>query len=65
MRQEDRIFFDGALWWQPDETVAAEIIERIVRGDGSTKASPRDRIIAEYSWESAGHRLVKILEELW
>jgi glycosyltransferase involved in cell wall biosynthesis len=63
MRQEDPILFGGALWWQPDETVAVEIIERIVRGDGSAKASPRDRIIAEYSWESAGHRLIKVLEE--
>jgi glycosyltransferase involved in cell wall biosynthesis len=64
MRQEDRIFFDGASWWQPDETVAVEIIERIVRGDSPTKVSPRDRIIAEYSWESAGRRLIKVLEEL-
>jgi glycosyltransferase involved in cell wall biosynthesis len=64
MRQEDRIFFDGASWWQPDETVAVENIERIVRGDGSTKVSPRDRIIAEYSWQSAGHRLIAVLEEL-
>ena len=64
MRQEDPILFGGALWWQPDETVAVEIIERVVRGDGSTKMAPRDRIIAEYSWENAGHRLIKVLEEL-
>ena len=64
MRREDRIFFDGASWWQPDETVAVEIIERIVRGDGLTKCLPRDRIIAEYSWEIAGHRLVQVIEEL-
>jgi glycosyltransferase involved in cell wall biosynthesis len=64
MRQEDQILFDGAFWWQPDETVAVEIIERIVRGDGTIKVLPRDRIIAEYSWANAGHRLIEVIEEL-
>jgi glycosyltransferase involved in cell wall biosynthesis len=64
MRQEDQIFFDGAFWWQPDENVAVEIIERIIQSDSSIKVLPRDRIIAEYSWANAGHRLIKILEEL-
>jgi glycosyltransferase involved in cell wall biosynthesis len=64
MRREDLIFFDGVLWWQPDENVAVEIIQRIIQSDGRTKLLPRDRIIAEYSWANAGHRLIQILEEL-
>jgi glycosyltransferase involved in cell wall biosynthesis len=64
MRREDLIFFDGVLWWQPDENVAVEIIQRIIRSDARTKLLPRDRIIAEYSWANAGHRLIQILEEL-
>jgi glycosyltransferase involved in cell wall biosynthesis len=64
MRREDQIFFDGVFWWQPDENVAVEIIQRIIRSDGRGKLLPRDRIIAEYSWANAGHRLIQILEEL-
>jgi glycosyltransferase involved in cell wall biosynthesis len=64
MRREDLIFFDGAFWWQPDENVAVEIIQRTIRGDGRTKLLPRDRIVADYSWANAGHRLIQILEEL-
>ena len=64
MRREDLIFFEGAFWWEPDENVAVEIIERTIRSDGPTKFLPRDRIIAEYSWANAGHRLIQVLEEL-
>jgi glycosyltransferase involved in cell wall biosynthesis len=64
MRREDQIFFDGVLWWQPDENVAVETIQRIIRSDGQTKLLPRERIIAEYSWANAGHRLIQVLEEL-
>jgi hypothetical protein len=64
MRREDQIFFDGVLWWQPDENAAVEIIQRIIRSDGRGKLLPRDRIIAEYPWANAGHRLIQILEEL-
>jgi glycosyltransferase involved in cell wall biosynthesis len=64
MRREDLIFFDGVLWWQPDENVAVEIIQRIIRSDARTKLLPRDRIIAEYSWANAGQRLIQVLEEL-
>ena len=64
MRREDQIFFDASSWWQPDENVAVEIIQRIIRSDGRTKLLPRDRIVAEYSWANAGNRLIQILEEL-
>jgi hypothetical protein len=64
MRREDLIFFEGAFWWEPVENVAVEIIERTIRSDGPTKSLPRDRIIAEYSWANAGHRLIQVLEEL-
>jgi len=63
MRREDLIYFDGASWWQPDENAAVEIIQRIIRGDSPAKILPRERIITEYSWVNAGHRLVQLLED--
>jgi glycosyltransferase involved in cell wall biosynthesis len=63
MRREDLIYFDGALWWEPDENAAVEIIQRIIRNDSKIKMLPRERIITEYSWANAGHRLIQVLEE--
>jgi len=63
MRSEDQIYFDGAFWWQPDENVAVQIIQRIIGNDCPSKISPRARIIAEYSWANAGRRLIQLLED--
>lgn len=63
MRREDQIYFDGAFWWQPDENVAVEIIQRIIGGDCPNKILPRERIIADYSWANAGRRLIQLLED--
>ena len=63
MRREDLIYFDGASWWEPDENAAVEIIHRIIRGDSPAKILPRERIVTEYSWVNAGHRLVHLLED--
>lgn len=60
---EDRIFFDNLRWWQPDEDAAVEIIRGIIRGSRPLKRSPKERIIADYTWEKAARRLIEILEE--
>jgi len=64
MGQEDRLWFEGAQWWQPDEDAAVEILGRIVRGDPSTKKSPQQRLCSEFSWEKAARQLLTILREL-
>jgi glycosyltransferase involved in cell wall biosynthesis len=60
---EDRIFFDNLSWWQPDENAAVEIIRQIIAGNRPAKQSPRERIIADFTWEKAANRLISILEE--
>ena len=62
MGAEDRMFFDGLRWWQPDEAAAAETIRRIVDGRAAPKASPARRLAAEYSWERAAARLLETLD---
>lgn len=61
---EDRVLFDGARWWQPDEAAAAEVVRSIVRGDGPPRPPPRARLLSEYTWEKAARRLVELIEEL-
>jgi glycosyltransferase involved in cell wall biosynthesis len=61
---EDRIFFDGLSWWQPDEDAAIAIIRRIIRGAAPAKQAPRRRIISDFSWASAARRLLEVLDEL-
>lgn len=62
MRQEDRLWFDGASWWQPDEDAAVAIIQRIIRGDAPSKRLPGERFRTEYSWANAARRLLEVLE---
>jgi len=62
MGAEDRMFFDGLRWWQPDEAAAAEAIRRIVDGRAPRKASPALRLAERYSWERAAARLLETLE---
>jgi glycosyltransferase involved in cell wall biosynthesis len=60
---EDRIFFDGASWWQPDEDAAVALIQRIICGEAPAKRSPSARFRAEYSWAKAARRLLEAIEE--
>jgi glycosyltransferase involved in cell wall biosynthesis len=60
---EDRVLFDGASWWQPDEDAAAAIIQRIIKGNASSERPPGERFRAKYSWGNAARRLLELLEE--
>lgn len=57
---EDRIFFDGLNWWNPDEDAAAELIRAIAGSKAAPKRSPKDRIAAQYTWAKAAERLLEI-----
>ena len=61
-RREDRLWFDGASWWQPDEEAAVAFIQQIIRGDAPSKRSPGERFRTEYSWANAARRLLEVLE---
>jgi glycosyltransferase involved in cell wall biosynthesis len=62
--REDQVLFESACWWQPDEQAAAALIGRIIRGDVALKRSPRERLLAQYSWAAAARRLLELLDEL-
>jgi glycosyltransferase involved in cell wall biosynthesis len=57
-------WFEGASWWAPDEDVAVEKVRAAIAGDDGGVSSPRDRILAELSWERATKCLRGLLEEL-
>jgi hypothetical protein len=63
MGREDLAFFRGLSFWQPDEAAAVEVLRGIIGGCRAAKPSPRDRIIARYSWQSAAQRLLAVLSE--
>jgi glycosyltransferase involved in cell wall biosynthesis len=56
--------FSGAEWWEPDPEAAATAIGAAVRGADPPRASARDRVATEFTWEKATARLIAILEEL-
>jgi hypothetical protein len=58
---EDRIFFDGLGWWEPDEDAAVEIIRRIVGRTATLKDSPQARIIRDYTWAKAAAQLIDLI----
>jgi glycosyltransferase involved in cell wall biosynthesis len=56
--------FVGAEWWDPDEDAAVGLIRAAIDGREVPKASPRERILRELSWERSVSRLVSIVDEL-
>jgi len=56
--------FEGADWWEPDETAAEEAVREAVAGQDRDRTSARSRVAAEFTWELATTRLIAILEEL-
>jgi glycosyltransferase involved in cell wall biosynthesis len=58
---EDRIFFEGLNWWDPDVSAAAATIRAIVDGTARPTASPQRRVLDEFTWEAAGRSLLAIL----
>lgn len=60
---EDRIFFEGLNWWDPDVAAAAATIRAIIDGTAPLPASPQRRVLEEFTWEAAGRSLLAILSE--
>ena len=58
---EDRVLFEGACWWRPDEEAAAEIIRGAIDGRRARQPPPSARLASTYSWEAAGRRLLELL----
>lgn len=61
MGREDRLWFEGLCWWQPDEDIAVDTIRRAVRDPGSSLPGPQARLVREYTWEKAAAKLIAVL----
>jgi glycosyltransferase involved in cell wall biosynthesis len=55
--------FAGAKWWEPDEREAIAAIQAALEGRDQPRASARDRVRREFTWEQATRQLISILEE--
>jgi hypothetical protein len=53
-----------AHWWEPDEDEAIDCIRLAIEGGDWGKASARNRIVGQFTWEKATHRLMDILNEV-
>ena len=56
--------FQGANWWEPDPAGLAASIRAAIEGRDHDKASLRQRILTEFTWEKATRRLIEILSEI-
>jgi glycosyltransferase involved in cell wall biosynthesis len=61
---ETAALFEGANWWAPDHQEAVAAVRAAIRGDGPCRASARQRVLSEFTWEAATDRLIQILGEL-
>jgi glycosyltransferase involved in cell wall biosynthesis len=55
---EDRIFFDGLNWWDPDVQSAAGVIRDILDHRRGPHPSPAHRLASTYSWERVARSLL-------
>jgi glycosyltransferase involved in cell wall biosynthesis len=56
--------FEGAEWWEPDPDQAAQIIRSEIDGCSGRNHLARERILANFTWQQATHRLIEILAEV-
>lgn len=65
MGVEDRMFFDGLSWWNPDEDAAADVIRRVVDGDDAiTGNAPGARLASDFAWPRAARRLLEVIGDV-
>jgi glycosyltransferase involved in cell wall biosynthesis len=57
------MLFDGASWWDPDEDAAVALVQAAIDGTETPKAPARDRILRDFTWQTATRRLRQILDE--
>jgi glycosyltransferase involved in cell wall biosynthesis len=60
---ETGLLFQGANWWEPDEEAAVAAIRAAIDGRDGDRASARERILSDFTWEVATRRLIAILGE--
>lgn len=56
--------YSGLEWWFPDEAVAGGLLTRIIRDPRSERRSARARLLADFTWEKAAHRLIGTLKTI-
>jgi glycosyltransferase involved in cell wall biosynthesis len=56
--------FRGANWWEPDEDAAVSAIRAAIDGTDLKTASPRQRILSDFTWGKAAARLIEVLSEI-
>jgi glycosyltransferase involved in cell wall biosynthesis len=56
-----QLFFQNANWWEPDEREAMLAIRSAIEGKDATKTLARERVVQEFTWERATHRLIQLL----
>lgn len=59
-----RAFFRDTRWWVPDEDAAVAAIRAAIAGSDAPRASARERILGEFTWDRAAQRLIAIIDEL-
>jgi glycosyltransferase involved in cell wall biosynthesis len=57
-------FFVGSYWWKPDEDATVTLLQDLIAGRAPTKRTPRDRILADFTWEAASRRLLELVRHL-
>jgi glycosyltransferase involved in cell wall biosynthesis len=57
--------FNGSDWWEPDEAVSAELLDKAIKYGSDGLAMARLRIANDFTWERSAKRLIEILEKLY
>ncbi len=55
--------FFGLDWWNPDETVAADIIAGIIAGRDPHLPDASAHLLGNFTWDQAAHKLRRILAD--
>lgn len=61
---EDRVFFNGLQWWEPDEDATVEAIRAAIHGLPRSQEATQTRIVREYTWANAARKLLDALDEI-
>ena len=56
--------FRTASWWAPDQASAEDAIRAAIEGRDTPRASARERVVRDFSWERATRQLIALLDEV-
>jgi glycosyltransferase involved in cell wall biosynthesis len=57
------LLFAAASWWVPDEDAAVAAIRAAIDGQDAPRRSARDRVLRDFTWQSATRELIAVLSE--